>query len=82
MHHPFHIHGPARFLVLSRDGQPEPNLVWKDTVLLRSGQIVDILLDVSSPGVWMTAELQTPLDVVVVGGGRTTRSSAGQLGLR
>src|ERR687895_593195 len=31
MHHPFHIHGAGRFLVLSRGDQPEPNLVWKDT---------------------------------------------------
>jgi FtsP/CotA-like multicopper oxidase with cupredoxin domain len=53
MHHPFHVHGAGRFLILSRDGEPEPNLVWKDTVLLRSGQIVDILLDVSNPGLWM-----------------------------
>ncbi len=53
MHHPFHIHGAGRFLVLSRDGEPEPNLVWKDTVLLRSGETVDILLDVSNPGLWM-----------------------------
>ncbi len=35
MHHPFHIHGAGRFLVLSRDGVVEPNLVWKDTVLVR-----------------------------------------------
>ena len=47
MHHPFHIHGAGRFLILSRDGEPEPNLVWKDTVLLRAGETVDILLDVS-----------------------------------
>ena len=53
MHHPFHIHGAGRFLVLSRDGVPEPNLVWKDTVLLASGQTIDILLDVSNPGLWM-----------------------------
>ncbi len=53
MHHPFHVHGAGRFLVLSRGGQPEPNLVWKDTVLLRSGETVDILLDVSNPGLWM-----------------------------
>jgi FtsP/CotA-like multicopper oxidase with cupredoxin domain len=33
MHHPFHIHGAGRFLILSRDGTVEPNLVWKDTVL-------------------------------------------------
>jgi FtsP/CotA-like multicopper oxidase with cupredoxin domain len=53
MHHPFHVHGAGRFLVLSRDGQPESNLVWKDTVLLRAGETVDILLDVSNPGLWM-----------------------------
>jgi FtsP/CotA-like multicopper oxidase with cupredoxin domain len=53
MHHPFHIHGAGRFLVLSRDGLVEPNLVWKDTVLVRTGETVDILLDVSEPGLWM-----------------------------
>jgi FtsP/CotA-like multicopper oxidase with cupredoxin domain len=53
MHHPFHVHGAGRFLILSRDGHPEPNLVWKDTVLLRAGETVDILLDVSNPGLWM-----------------------------
>jgi FtsP/CotA-like multicopper oxidase with cupredoxin domain len=53
MHHPFHIHGAGRFLVLSRDGEQDPNLVWKDTVLVRSNQTVDILLDVSNPGRWM-----------------------------
>jgi FtsP/CotA-like multicopper oxidase with cupredoxin domain len=53
MHHPFHLHGAGRFLVLSRDGVVEPNLVWKDTVLVRTGQVVDILFDVSNPGLWM-----------------------------
>jgi FtsP/CotA-like multicopper oxidase with cupredoxin domain len=53
MHHPFHVHGAGRFLVLSRDGVIEPNLVWKDTVLLRTGETVDILLDVSNEGRWM-----------------------------
>ena len=53
MHHPFHIHGAGRFLVLSRDGEPEENFVWKDTVLLRAGQTIDILLDVTNPGLWM-----------------------------
>ena len=53
MHHPFHIHGAGRFLVLSRDGVVEPNLMWKDTVLVRTGQTVDILLDVTNPGLWM-----------------------------
>jgi FtsP/CotA-like multicopper oxidase with cupredoxin domain len=53
MHHPFHLHGAGRFLVLSRDGEVEPNLVWKDTVLVRTGQVVDLLFDVSNPGLWM-----------------------------
>jgi FtsP/CotA-like multicopper oxidase with cupredoxin domain len=53
MHHPFHLHGAGRFLVLARDGVPEPNLVWKDTVLVRTGQVVDILFDVTNPGLWM-----------------------------
>ena len=53
MHHPFHLHGAGRFLVLARDGVPEPNLVWKDTVLIRTGQTVDILFDVTEPGLWM-----------------------------
>jgi FtsP/CotA-like multicopper oxidase with cupredoxin domain len=53
MHHPFHIHGAGRFLILSRDGRPESNLVWKDTVLLRAGETVDILLYVTNPGLWM-----------------------------
>jgi len=53
MHHPFHIHGAGRFLILSRDGVVESNLVWKDTVLVPTGQTVDLLLDVTNPGVWM-----------------------------
>jgi FtsP/CotA-like multicopper oxidase with cupredoxin domain len=53
MHHPFHIHGAGRFLVLTRNGEVDPNLVWKDTVLVRTGEIVHILLDVTNPGLWM-----------------------------
>jgi FtsP/CotA-like multicopper oxidase with cupredoxin domain len=53
MHHPSHVHGAGRLLVLSRDGVVEPNLVWKDTVLVRTGETVDILLDVTNPGLWM-----------------------------
>jgi len=53
MHHPFHIHGAGRFLVLSRDGATEPNLVWNDTVLIPTGQTVDLLFDVTNPGLWM-----------------------------
>jgi FtsP/CotA-like multicopper oxidase with cupredoxin domain len=53
MPHPFHVHGAGRFLILARDGVVEPNLVWKDTVLVRTGETVDILLSVTNPGIWM-----------------------------
>jgi FtsP/CotA-like multicopper oxidase with cupredoxin domain len=53
MHHPFHVHGAGRFLVVARDGVEDPNLVWSDTVLVRTGETVDILLEVTNPGIWM-----------------------------
>ena len=53
MPHPFHVHGAGRFLILARDEVVEPNLVWKDTVLVRTGETVDVLLDVTNPGRWM-----------------------------
>ena len=53
MQHPFHVHGAGRFVVLARNGVPESNYVWKDTVLVRTGETVDILLDVTNPGRWM-----------------------------
>ena len=53
MHHPFHVHGAGRFLTMARDGEVEPNLVWTDTVLIPTGQTVDILLEVTNPGRWM-----------------------------
>ncbi|MBS3119785.1 multicopper oxidase family protein [Candidatus Woesearchaeota archaeon] len=52
MQHPIHFHG-QRFLVLAQNGEENTNLVWKDTIMVPSGQTVDILLDVSNPGEWM-----------------------------
>lgn len=52
MQHPIHFHG-QRFLVVSRDGVPQTNLVWKDTVLVKAGERIEILLDPSNPGTWM-----------------------------
>lgn len=52
MQHPVHLHG-QRFLVLSVNGVPSDNLVWKDTVLLPAGATADILLDLANPGAWM-----------------------------
>ncbi len=52
MGHPIHFHG-QRFLVVARDGVPNPYLAWKDTELVPVGQTVDLLLDASNPGKWM-----------------------------
>jgi suppressor of ftsI len=52
MHHPIHIHG-QRFLVLSVNGVPTRNFVWKDTVLVPVGMSVELLLEISNPGRWM-----------------------------
>lgn len=52
MQHPIHFHG-QRFLVIARDSVLQSNLVWKDTTLVRAGEMVDIILDPSNSGVWM-----------------------------
>ena len=52
MQHPIHVHG-QRFLVLAVNGVASDDLVWKDTVLVPAGSVVDILLDPSNPGRWM-----------------------------
>lgn len=52
MAHPIHIHG-QRFLVLSVNGRPTRNHVWKDTVLVPVGSVVELLLEISNPGRWM-----------------------------
>ena len=52
MQHPIHFHG-QRFLVVSRNGVAQTNLAWKDTVLVKSGETVDIVLDPSNVGTWM-----------------------------
>jgi hypothetical protein len=52
MAHPIHFHG-QRFAVVSRNGVPNDNLVWKDSALLLAGETMDILLELSNPGKWM-----------------------------
>ncbi len=52
MGHPIHLHG-QRFLVLSHNGVPSTNLVWKDTVLLPVGGTVELLVEMTNPGKWM-----------------------------
>lgn len=52
MQHPIHFHG-QRFLVLSTNGVPNTNLAWKDTVLVQTGDTVEVLVDMSNPGKWL-----------------------------
>ena len=52
MAHPIHLHG-QRFLVLARNGARNEDPVWKDTVLVPAGGVVDLLIDTSNPGRWM-----------------------------
>ena len=52
MGHPIHLHG-QRFLVLARNGTPNADPVWKDTVLVPAGGTVDLLVDTNNPGRWM-----------------------------
>lgn len=53
MQHPIHFHG-QKFVVLTRDGEVNENLQWKDSLLIPTGQTVDLLVDMSNPGTWMT----------------------------
>jgi suppressor of ftsI len=51
MQHSIHLHG-QRFLVLSVDGEGvQP--AWKDTVLVPTGSVVEVLVRLDNPGPWM-----------------------------
>jgi suppressor of ftsI len=52
MQHPMHLHG-QRFLVLTTNGERHDNLVWKDTVLIQTGDTVELLVEMTNPGTWM-----------------------------
>jgi FtsP/CotA-like multicopper oxidase with cupredoxin domain len=52
MSHPVHFHG-QRLLIVSRNGEPEENLAWRDTILVPVGETVDLLIEATNPGKWM-----------------------------
>lgn len=52
MQHPIHFHG-QRFLILQQGGKEPPERAWKDSVLLRNGETVDLLVEFANPGTWM-----------------------------
>jgi FtsP/CotA-like multicopper oxidase with cupredoxin domain len=50
--HPMHLHGHS-FLVVSRNGIPNPRREWSDTVLVPPKEAVDIAFVADNPGNWM-----------------------------
>ena len=53
MDHPFHLHG-YQFQVLDRNGVPEPERRWKDTVNVPKHETVRIIVHFDAhPGKWM-----------------------------
>lgn len=52
MQHPIHIHG-QKFIVISENGIPNPNVVFKDTVLVQKGDTIDLLVEMDNLGNWV-----------------------------
>lgn len=52
MQHPIHIHG-QRFLTTDIDGEGDPYLGWRDTVLVPAAANATLLVEMSNPGTWM-----------------------------
>jgi len=53
MQHPIHFHG-QRFAVISRNGNAVDNLQWEDTTLIRTGEKIEIILNTTNVGTWMS----------------------------
>jgi len=53
MQHPVHFHW-QRFVVLTRDGKPNTNLQWKDTTLVKNGEKIEILIEMTNVWTWMS----------------------------
>jgi suppressor of ftsI len=53
MQHPIHFHG-QKLAVISRDGSPVDSLQWEDTILVRNGERVEVILEATNAGNWLT----------------------------
>ncbi len=59
MQHPIHFHG-QRFAVIASDWKNNgemkgsENLQWKDTALVRTGETIDIVIEMTNEGAWMS----------------------------
>jgi len=50
--HPMHLHGHS-FRVLGRNGEADPRRPWRDTVLVRPRETVEVAFVADNPGDWM-----------------------------
>ena len=53
MQHPISYSRSAVPGAVGENGVPNEHLVWKDTMLLPTGFVADVLLEVTNPGKWM-----------------------------
>ncbi len=53
MQHPIHFHG-QRFVVLSRNWVVNKDLQWKDTVLVKNWEKIEILIQMTNVWTWMS----------------------------
>ena len=52
MQHPIHFHG-QKMVVISRNGKPVDSLQWEDTVFLRTGEKIEVILQSTNEGNWL-----------------------------
>jgi len=52
MQHPIHFHG-QKLAVISRNGEPVDSLQWEDTVLVRTGEKIEVVLQATNAGTWL-----------------------------
>lgn len=52
MQHPIHFHG-QKMVVISRNGEPVDSLQWEDTVFLRTGEKIEVILQATNEGNWL-----------------------------
>lgn len=52
MGHPMHVHG-AHFRVVSKNGTPVSDEIWKDTINIPAGEYIDVVVTFDKVGTWM-----------------------------
>lgn len=52
MQHPIHFHG-QKLVVISRNGEPVDSLQWEDSVMIRTGEKIEVVLQATNAGEWL-----------------------------